>query len=270
MITFFMLKSNLKFRKVNKMRSLILIFVLIALSLANCYFAQVENIVRIGYQKNSEIFDPYAPNMENYLQSGQNVESSSWSIYAQYAVFNRKRWSLLAGITFKKTNFIAEDRITNSIYYNNGNMVNYIYKDPIDYVSKSNSFGISAEFNYNLFANKIIRGQIGINSELYFLESFRATYVTTDTKYNPYQAIPIPEVGTIPKMFIYSASNISFFYRTSLNISPKISPAFKLSIGTNLHSDWNQFSRYAWLGLGLEVGFGQFKKDKNSGSDVPF
>lgn len=245
----------------------IILFYGVSLIYISC-FSQIENIIKIGYQKNTEVFAPYASNMESYIQSGGKVASSSWSIYAQYAVFNRKRWSLLAGITFKKMNFIAEDRITNSIYYNNGNMVNYIYKDPIDYVSKSNSFGISAEFNYNLFANKIIRGQIGINSELYFLESFRAKYISQDTKGQFGQTIPIPEVGTIPKMFIYSASNISFFYRTSLNISPKISPAFKLSIGTNLHSDWSQFSRYAWLGLGFEVGFGQFKKDKNSGSDA--
>lgn len=234
----------------------------IVLSINNCATAQVENIIHLGYQKNLEVFAPYASNMESYIQSGGKVASSSWSIYAQYAVFNRKRWSLLAGITFKKMNFIAEDRITNSIYYKNGNWVNYIYKDPIDYVSKSHSFGISAEFNYNLFANKIIRGQIGINSELYFLESFRAKYISQDTKGIFGQSIPVPEVGTIPDMFIYSASNISFFYRMALNISPKISPAFKLSIGTNMHSDWSNFSRYAWVGLGLEVGIGQFKKDK--------
>lgn len=245
----------------------VLLFISVFVLCANS-FAQSENIVRIGYQKNLVVFAPYASNMDSYIQSGGKVESSSWSIYAQYAVFNRKRCSLLVGITFKKMNFIAEDRITNSIYYNNGNMVNYIYKDPIDYVSKSHSFGISAEFNYNLFANKIIRGQIGINSELYFLESFRAKYISQDTQGPFGQSIPSPEVGTIPDMFIYSASNISFFYKTSLNISPKISPAFKLSIGTNIHSNWSQFSRYAWVGLGFEVGIFQFKKDRNSGFDA--
>jgi hypothetical protein len=225
-------------------------------------FAQSENIVRIGYQKNLEVFAPYASNMASYIQTGGKVASSSWSMYAQYAVFNKKCWSLLAGITFKKINFIAEDRITNSIYENNGNIVNYAYKDPIDYVSKSNSFGLSVELNYKLFETKTVKGQIGLNSELYFLESFSAKYVSADTKPPTKQTIPIPEVETIPKMFIYSASNISFFYRTALNISPKISPAFKLSIGTNIHSDWSQFSKYAWVGLGFEVGIGQFKKDK--------
>lgn len=224
--------------------------------------AQVENIIRIGFQKNMEVFAPYAPNMQNYFQDGRDAESSSWSTSAQFAIFNQKKWSILTGVTFKKMHFVAIDRITNSIYENNGNIKNYTYEDPLDYVSKSNSFGISAEFNYNLFANKIVRGQIGVNSELYFLESFSAKYITSDTKYYPYQTIPIPEVETIPKMFIYSASNISFFYRTALNISPKISPAFKLSIGTNIHSDWSQFSKYAWVGLGFEVGIGQFKKDK--------
>jgi hypothetical protein len=36
----------------------------------------------------------------------------------------------------------------------------------------------------------------------------------------------------------------------------------KVYVGTNLYSDWDQFKKYAWVGLGLEMGFGKVKASK--------
>lgn len=221
--------------------------------------AQIENIIRIGYQKNIELWAPYAIIDQNYIKSGGKVESNSSSAYAQCTIFNHDTWNFLAGISFKTMNYIAANRITSSKYYSGSTLVNYTYKDPLDLVSKSYSFGISAEFNYQLFQTRIVRGQIGVNLELYFLESFRAKYISKDAEGSLGKTIPIPDVGTIPKMFILSSSNISVFYRTTFNGSPYLSPSLKLGIGTNLYSDWNQFRKYTWLAIGLEIGFGKRK-----------
>ena len=38
----------------------------------------------------------------------------------------------------------------------------------------------------------------------------------------------------------------------------------RASLGTNLYSDWDQFKSYAWLGLGIELGFGNGKSKDSS------
>jgi hypothetical protein len=33
--------------------------------------------------------------------------------------------------------------------------------------------------------------------------------------------------------------------------------AARVSVGTNLYSEWDQFRKYVWMGVGLEMGFGK-------------
>ena len=55
--------------------------------------------------------------------------------------------------------------------------------------------------------------------------------------------------------FFLSGVNISAYYRQVFQLHENFSLAARISLGTNLYSDWDQYKKYAWLGLGLEMGF---------------
>jgi hypothetical protein len=65
------------------------------------------------------------------------------------------------------------------------------------------------------------------------------------------------EIGFFP-----SSLTTDIFYRYLWIVSDKFNLGTRISLGTNLYSDWDQFKKYAWLGLGLELGFGKVKASK--------
>lgn len=54
----------------------------------------------------------------------------------------------------------------------------------------------------------------------------------------------------------------SVFYRQSFHWSDYFTFSGRISVGTNVYSDWDQYKRYVWIGLGLEAGFGKKKCTK--------
>jgi hypothetical protein len=51
--------------------------------------------------------------------------------------------------------------------------------------------------------------------------------------------------------------NFSIYTEYQFLINDRFSLGSKLSFGTNLYSDWDQFRKYVWMGVGLELGFGK-------------
>jgi hypothetical protein len=60
-------------------------------------------------------------------------------------------------------------------------------------------------------------------------------------------------------LFPLSSIDLSIFYSNRWQLKDNFSLGARVSLGTNLYSDWDQFKKYAWLGLGLELGFGKVK-----------
>lgn len=218
----------------------------------------------LGITKNINLFNKYAPETEEYIKDNNGrVSNSMFSVSLGYNLIKRKKFSIQTGFIFKNIKLIAEDKIK-AYYTLNWNTGNFeMVLENRDLVFKSKSLGFSNNFSYNLFSGEKIKNEVGISNELYFWEHFRSHYYKSNTDV---------EVEGAPSQygfsdFFFSSANLSLFYCFTFQQSEKFSLATKISLGTNLYSDWNQFKKYAWLGVGLELGFGKkplFKKRSGS------
>lgn len=132
-----------------------------------------------------------------------------------------------------------------------------------------------------MFSKSKQLGKIGLSSAIHLYEYANARFenefntVNTESS-NPdaWEAVysyPGAPYNTSPfsyfSHFYLASVDLSVFYRHILQVSPKLNLAARISLGTNLYSDWDQFKKYAWLGVGLEMGFGQVKQLGKKGTD---
>jgi hypothetical protein len=68
--------------------------------------------------------------------------------------------------------------------------------------------------------------------------------------------------GYQKRKYLFPELNVSLDYNIMLLLKKGFSLGATVQIGTNLYSDWDQFKKYAWLGVGLELGIGRSKKGK--------
>ncbi|MFN5418550.1 MAG: hypothetical protein ACK5B9_15940 [Flavobacteriia bacterium] len=175
-------------------------------------------------------------------------------------------WDL--GLTFKNTKHIVEHKIKGYYTencYQQGCDYEFISTD-LDLISKSNSLGLVNTIYHTFSSNSNFHSSIGINNEIYFYENYISTYYYSNThdrfdgdKNSFFNSL---NNNDLPRNFFFSSSNIALFYCLRYQQSDKFSLATKISLGTNLYSDWDQFKKYAWLGVGLELGFGKKKNPK--------
>lgn len=255
------------------MRNNLLYIVTLALFQINA-IAQ-NNSISLYVENNYSIYNSSLNHIKEKFN--YDIKSNTIRLGVNFKLIQRNIiWS--AGINIFKTNVTIKDRITHwnyvvANYYGSGGYVYdtiyQVYKDPLDLVSSSINFGFNNEIQIPLKINgNKITHFLGFKNEIYFYEIFKSDFVTSDV---------IPSSGnvsvnsntkpfaldeSIPLNFITN-TNISTFYKLNFHTKDFFSVGLKISCGTNLYNNWDKFKKYAWLGAGLELGFGKkplFKK----------
>jgi hypothetical protein len=243
------------------------------------FYSQKLKLISLNFNQNIDIWKPYSvANDHNQMTFQRKSKTFTGSVL--YTAINKPNFAVKAGIALKSINYIVYNRITT---YSNTEIntivvppfydtVTHTENIPTDFFSKSLNLGI--QFSIEKKINFKRPMFVGILLEAYPIEFFKAYYENVDTYgfNDPEPSILYVKFGdenAFTRTKRFANTNFSMFYAYNIINKRYVSIALKLSAGANLYSDWNQFSKYAWLGLGFEVGFGQFKKDKNSGSDAP-
>lgn len=217
------------------------------LLLSHClqiYGQRGEFLIRAN--PNFDIYKPYT----HLVPVNSSIKSRTYTCAAQYVSYHSKvNWAI--GLSYKR------------IYH----YVDKFYKDDYTYYdlkSTSNSSGLISELSRTFQVDKVKRQMLGISSEIYLAEIYRSIGINRKSGYEDQNVNQL--IGRSKGCFL-SSLNAAVFYRITIGVEEKARYSFKISLGTNVYSDWDQFSRYAWIGLGLEVGF--VKKQRSNESKTP-
>ena len=246
------------FRGVSSHKLIVLVFCLIVIQSIP---AQNYGELRFGYAYSLDLLK-YTTTARSYDKEFNRIDSQTQSMQlGYYRSFNDQQWCFGSGIAYKKTELTINDYFSYCPMTNFGG--NVIYSPTTgSYISQSKSIGLFLDATRKVHQWKNLRGSVGVNTQWYLFEFFNAHYSST-TKvayYAPY--FPNPSVYDLPRNFFLSSCNLSAFYRFELQAhEPNLSVALKISVGTNLYSDWDQFKRYAWIGVGAEIGIRTHKKE---------
>lgn len=226
-------------------------------------FAQVN----LGFSNNLDVYKPYTPLTQEYMKVNKNITSNTWQLYINYDILTSKRWTWSTGLTYKHILHKIHKRLLGfydyTVHHGSGSelIITYYYVDQaLDYNSRSKSLGFYNEVNYKIVEKNKQKAYLGLINETYLFEKFYAAYYISGTNKEKEKHIYTYFYSkTLPRSFFLSSVNLSLYYKHVFQLNDKLSFSPKLSIGTNLYSDWDQFKKYAWIGLGVEVGFGKKK-----------
>ncbi len=223
-----------------------------------------NNILTVNGNYHLDIWKPYLKESSDFQDSTSAIESSTYRIGLNTEIkLNDKFW-LSAGLIYKRIDYRVIDRIYTWTYYyyhaGQGNSytdtVKGVYTDPADLVAKSYNFGVHLEGNYQLTENDTWSSSVGLASEVYLFEMYRSHYESDDFWVPGYGASghPTTTLGDF-NQFRVSGVNLDLHYRVRWQFASQFNAGLKLSVGTNLYSNWTHFSRNSWIGLGVEFGF---------------
>lgn len=225
-----------------------------------------------GNEFNLDFYKPYSEFAKDYIKNN-NVSSitNSSKLYCSFKIKNGQ--SLGFGFSYMFKNLKVEN------YYNglsftqhdtSGNPIDTtFYYSRFDLKVNSHSLGLYFDYSKLIISNLNSKGSIGLCLSSYLYEKAKGEYIDKDNLEESIQSefyMYLPSVvGSIQnsrQSFFLSSVNLCIYYRQVFQLHEKFSLAARVSLGTNLYSDWDQFKKYAWLGLGLEMGFGKVKASK--------
>lgn len=246
-----------------------------------------------GYSYNYSIYNEHQNYISNstttYSVDKNKMQSKSWSLYFTFKTLKLNRSTFKFGLSFRNSKLIIVDfmdyinHYQSQIYGLEHNSIITItqakLKDPADLICNSYDFGFNTNYNYKIFSNLKFSGFIGGQIEFYLFQLNSSKYRTSSVSKNEPKQYDLPqwndpnfyEEGTkihnstenfFLKPHRFTKVNSSIYYKHTWERNEKSNISLKLSLGTNIYSCWKQFSKYAWLGLGLEVGIGKMKSQK--------
>jgi hypothetical protein len=227
------------------------LFWILILFNANC-FGQFT----IRHVQNIDLYKPYTEFAQIYIEKyPDKVSSHTHSSAFTYEFRKEKILSPLLGISYQYTNLTVKDRATfkNKLIYNDQIMQvvdTVLYQFNSDYINRSRSVGLNLGLQVMVSKSLRSRSYLGMNSTVYLWERCGAS--VTDVSID---LLMFPQIG-YRQAFFLSSVNIETFYKYRFYFHERFSLAARVSIGTNLYSEWDQFRKYVWMGVGLELGFG--------------
>jgi hypothetical protein len=252
------------------MKRIILFFLFI--SSLSCLKAQLI----IGAEQNIDVYLPLTETAQKYELNKNDLKTNTFSLFLNYSIPLNHKFSFSGGLSYKQIKYEVSN-IIKEIQYNeysssSGNLLSTgFFETDIGYHSISKSFGLNFSFLYSLVNKKKANHQIGIGAMGYIFEHYTGDFfgdygknAPQDQWYN-YYTFNRPSSGIYDygRGFKLSNVNLCTYYRFVFQFHEKFSLAARVSLGTNLYSDWDQFKKYAWLGLGLELGFGKVRGKKS-------
>ncbi|MGV3631587.1 MAG: hypothetical protein ACO1O6_10280 [Bacteroidota bacterium] len=252
------------------MKKVLFILLMILNSSAFCQL----NWLHINGNYMLDLWKPYSKESQAYMKEGKKVYSNAWNMNLMATILRRPKFAWSTGISYKKINFTVEDRITNWAFtkgFDNNQIIDtfyYTFQDPANLKAVSQSYGFINQFSYTILDKENFKNYLGINVSVYALEYYDSWYesdqIQSDDEPTDYAKLqsdekPYPNPGPLKNWFLSSISTEIFYNIFYLPIGYKgnFSIGAKISLGTNVYSDWDQFRKYAWMGVGLEIGFGK-------------
>lgn len=235
---------------------------IIITSILSTFIFQCYGQLHFNFQHNVDLYKPYTPEAQEYMQLNDKVKSSTNQFQLTYTWLKKEKFSFSSGIGYKYIHHIVKDKILYIKHYtaSGGQVTSTTYKyNPADLKSTSHSFSVVSDFQYPIVFKNRYKGKIGVNSDVFLLEWFNAEYVFENELVYGDDDSNYP-IHRYSSSFFLSAVNLSFYYLNCWQLSEKFSLGARFSLGTNIYSDWDQFKRYVWLGVGLELGFGKSSK----------
>lgn len=234
------------------------------LLLSSLLLAQVPFSMKVGYERNLDLVK-FTKTADVFSDQGFDVRSSTQKIELFCTIpLAHSKWNLGTGVAYKMIKHEVKDYVLYTPYSDGNINGPYYTKLTTNALSTSRSLGIKLEVSRIIHQREKFNGSTGLNTEWYFLEFYNSRFINPASPENEFQAKP--KMVDTPKNFFFSSCNLSVFYRFELQ-HPDVGPslALKLSLGTNLYSDWDQFSKYVWIGVGGELGI-PFRKKR---ADTP-
>lgn len=219
---------------------------------------------KINFRKNIDFYKPYTVLAQEYLSENSNsVTSSTYNWNMTFSHIKLKKAVFNFGISFQYIQHVVSDKL---LYYGWWNTVYqedyYAYEYyPRDLTSRSYCVGLTSDYNRLIFKKGKMNMSYGVSMELYLFEFFDSDY-HFERSIDGQGLIFYPINSGELRIFKPSYLNTSVFYLHTWQLAPAFSLGARISMGTNLYSDWDQFKRYAWVGVGLEMGFGKGKEEK--------
>ena len=213
---------------------------------------------------NVDLYKPYTKAAQEYEQINDQVFSRTFFIGAHYRIQKKENNAFTYGIEYRNIQHTVKEKIRYIPQYeiSGGQIVDtyHIYY-PLDQVSKSFSLGLTGSYERSINKTVKFNDWYGIEAQWYFYETYKSNYYHGDEIYS--DEIQPTYILRYAFVFGISSLNTSIYYRYLLPLGEGVQLGAKISLGTNLYSDWDQFKRYVWLGVGLELGFGKSVMDKN-------
>lgn len=210
---------------------------------------------------NIDVYKPFTKAAQEYEQINDQVFSRTFFIGAHYRVQKKENRAFTYGLEYRNILHTVKEKIRYIPQYeiSGGQIVDtyYIYY-PLDLVSKSFSLGFTSSYERTIGKSIKLNDWYGIEAQWYFYEKYKSSYYHGNGNYSDeiQPSFILRYIGFIG----VSTFNTSIYYRFLLPLGAGVQLGAKINLGTNLYSDWDQFKRYAWLGVGLELGFGKAKK----------
>ncbi|MES2798469.1 MAG: hypothetical protein V4638_00505 [Bacteroidota bacterium] len=231
-------------------------------------FWSVQGQIHVGMTYNVDVYRPFTEEAQTYLEINDRVRSQTVELIGKSQIWQKSKFSLDLGFSYKFINLRVIDKVTSV-----DGPINGPYSNHYDLISKSHSLGLLLGFRRSVFHKEKKIGEIGLVSNVYIFEIFKAKYKLQ--QYDDFSYSSQADEPNYPYYYPYTffpSANLSIGYKQFLIQKEKFNLGAKVSVGTNLYSDWDLFRKYVWLGVGLEMGFGQGKalfKEKKTTATLP-
>jgi hypothetical protein len=221
-------------------------FIAITLFSVNQTFTQCF----IFINKNIDVYKPYTYLANEYMKQNE-VKSCTSTLNFNTVIYSNRYFNFYTGISYKKIDHKIKSKI---LSFDNQIGVNSFQKmnDSIDLISSSHSFGIPLGFYKNNYNKNKFTISSGLQIDVHLVEYFKSVYKSNKGVYSFDPLFPIAD-----NFFILPATQLTIFSTYKYAYNDHSSIGIRLQAGTNLYSNWDQFKRYAWLGVGLEWEIGR-------------
>jgi hypothetical protein len=240
----------------------------------NCVFGQDKQFFRFEFSQRLPVV--HVPNWGTraFEDAGNETSLNSRDLSVQVVPFHFRNMSLGVGFTRNYTRYVLEKYLLKYHFsaFGTSPASTVVLEKPLDYESISKQTGVELDFRLQLKKNEKYIGFVGVRSASYFFEDFKYRYMNDDPPIS--QQVGggangetfgyLEEYNSLPFWNHYAATNLQLYYGYNCIPNKHISFAAKLSLGTNLHSDWDQFRKFLWLGVGVEMGILNLKTKKQT------
>ena len=241
---------------------------MIYIGMMSSMFGQIQLV----YERNIDLWKPYTDFAQDYQKLNDQIYSYTQTASLGYNVRSKGSNNIVCELSYKKINHqvLGVIRSIQVIEYSPGSGAHLdtsFVNGSADLKTVSHSLGLNFGFGRSIFQLKKQTGKIYGNVGIYMFEKSQSEYVydsdfTTSLpdSYNHLYFQPSRSYLNYRYGFFLSSINFSTYYKHVWQLHENFSLAARVSIGTNVYSDWDQFRKYVWMGVGLELGFGKGRR----------